>query len=211
MSFSRRAAPARPRAGPARPLAGWWTRGGALAIDLSITVSIELALLLIVWAVNGSPRWTLAHAERIIFEVGLPAAVLYAPLLLGRSGARNGQTVGKQVMGIRVIRQDGLPMTFATALVREGLGRQVPALLSSGLYVPVDYLWPLWDRRNQSLHDKVGRTFVVAAPGSAPGPQARAEAEDPGVPELVLGEWLPPVAPALEPSPERADVAPGPS
>jgi uncharacterized RDD family membrane protein YckC len=114
-------------------------------------------------------------------------------------------------MGIRAIRQDGLPLTFATALVREGLGRQVPALLSSGLYVPVDYLWPLWDRRNQSLHDKVGRTFVVAAQGSAPPPPPEAETDEPGVPGLVLGEWLPPVAPAPEASPQRADVARGPS
>lgn len=182
-------------------LAGWWTRGGALAIDLLITASIELGLLLIVWALGGAPRWTLAQAERMVFEVGLPVAVLYAPLLLARSGQRNGQTFGKQAMGIRVIRQDGLPMTFVAALVREGLGRQVPALLSSGLYVPVDYLWPLWDARRQALHDKIGRTVVVAAAGSVPEPRRQVEAveSEPSTTEPVHGDWLPPVAPSPDP------------
>lgn len=192
MSFSRLAA-------PAHPLARWWTRGGALAIDLLITTAIELLLLMIVWALYGSPRWTLAHVERIVFEVGLPVVVLYAPLFLSRSGERNGQTIGKQVMGIRVIRQDGLPLSFATALVREGLGRQVPALLSSGLYVPVDYLWPLWDPRNQALHDKIGRTFVVGAAGSAPEPEPPGQPEEFSTSRPVRGDWLPPIAPAPDP------------
>ncbi len=177
-------------------MAGWWTRGGALAIDLLITGATELSLLLIVWALSGGPRWTLSHSETLIFEVGLPVAVLYAPLLLSRRGARNGQTIGKQAMGIRVVREDALPLTFATALVREGLGRQVPALLSSGLYVPVDYLWPLWDARGQALHDKVGRTIVVSADGSAPEPGPFAE---PSSPELVRGDWLPPTTPTRDP------------
>ncbi|HWF34195.1 MAG TPA: RDD family protein [Solirubrobacteraceae bacterium] len=183
---------------PARPLAGWWTRGGALAIDLLITGVIEIALMVIAWVLDGTPRWTLAHVERISFELGLPVAVLYAPLFMGRGGHRNGQTIGKQAMGIRVVRQDGLPLSFTTALVREALGRQAPALLSSGLYVPVDYLWPLWDARHQALHDKVGRTFVVPATGAAPDSEPREE--------LIRGGWLPPLAP----TPERAGAAPGP-
>jgi uncharacterized RDD family membrane protein YckC len=185
--------------------AAWWTRVGALVIDLLITGAIELALLLIVWALTGGPRLTLARAETLGFEVGLPVAVLYAPLLLARRGERNGQTIGKRAMGLRVIREDGLPLTFATALVREALGRQVPALLTSGLYVPVDYLWPLWDARNQALHDKVGRTFVVRAAGSAPespeqptgaSAQGWTEPVDNGSSGPVRGDWLPPVPPS---------------
>ena len=191
-----------------RPLAGWWTRGGALAIDLVITAGIELALLLIAWAITGSSRLTVAHAETLLFEIGLPVVILYAPLLLARGGDHNGQTIGKQAMRIRVIRGNGLPMTFATAVVRETLGRQLPSLLTYGLYLPFDYLWPLRDPQRQALHDKVGRTFVVAAGGPEPAPDrpapdatawGSADFEESGLPsqdETVRGAWLPPIAPS---------------
>jgi uncharacterized RDD family membrane protein YckC len=29
------------------------------------------------------------------------------------------------------------------------------------LYGLIDNLWPLWDRRNQTLHDKFARTIVI--------------------------------------------------
>jgi len=192
-----------------RPLAGWWTRGGALAIDLAITVAIELALLLIAWAVTGATRLTVGRAETLLFEVGLPVVILYAPLLLARPGDHNGQTIGKQAMGIRVIRDNGVPLTFATAVVRETLGRQLPSLLTYGLYLPFDYLWPLRDPHNQALHDKIAHTFVVSARGkepggdwSAPGDTARGHDEFeqesvlPSADQTVRGAWLPPVAPS---------------
>jgi len=30
-----------------------------------------------------------------------------------------------------------------------------------GLLLLLDYLWPLWDDKNQALHDKLARTNVV--------------------------------------------------
>jgi uncharacterized RDD family membrane protein YckC len=187
-----------------RPLAGWWTRGGALAIDLLIMVAIEFVLLLIVWTVGGSHQLTLSHAETLLFEVGLPVGILYAPLLLARRGEHNGQTVGKQAMGIRVIRDNGTALTFPTALVREALGRQLLSILTYGIYAPIDYLWALRDPRTQALHDKIGRTLVVSDSGSAPvrDPAAAPGAvsvRDPGAPsspQPVRGDWLPPVAPS---------------
>jgi len=154
-----------------------------------ITAGIELALVLVVWVISGSPGLTVAHAETLLFEVWLPVVALYAPLLLARRGEHNGQTIGKQALGIRVIRDDGEPLIFATALVREILGRQLPAALTSGLYLLIDYMWPLRDPSNQALHDKIGRTFVVSTGDSAPG------AEQP-----VRGDWLPPRAPSPLPA-----------
>jgi uncharacterized RDD family membrane protein YckC len=187
-----------------RPLAGWWTRGGALAIDLLIMVAIEFVLLLIVWTVGGSHQLTLSHAETLLFEVGLPVGILYAPLLLARRGEHNGQTVGKQAMGIRVIRDNGTALTFPTALVREALGRQLLSILTYGIYAPIDYLWALRDPRTQALHDKIGRTLVVSDSGSAPARDPAAapgavSVRDPGAPsspQPVRGDWLPPVAPS---------------
>src|SRR5829696_7712575 len=39
------------------------------------------------------------------------ASVLYAPLLLARGGEHNGQTLGKQLLGLRVVSKGGEPVS----------------------------------------------------------------------------------------------------
>ena len=93
--------------------------------------------------------------------------VIYEPLTMRRPGERNGQTWAKQWLGIRVIREDGHPVTAGTAFIRDVLMQSlVFGLVGSFIFnLPtiLDGLWPLWDDRNQALHDKVANTFVVDA------------------------------------------------
>ena len=92
-------------------------------------------------------------------------ALLYSPIWMVRT---NGQTLGKQLMGIRVIRPDGRPIEFLYALVREvvvktflfaGLGGSI----TFGLLWLLDCLWPLWDDENRALHDMIVNSRVVRA------------------------------------------------
>ena len=66
-----------------------------------------------------------------------------------------GKTAGKALMGLRVLGQDGRPVTFHQALVR-ALGYYV-----SGLALFIGFLWVLVDDRRQTWHDKLARTVVV--------------------------------------------------
>ena len=69
---------------------------------------------------------------------------------------RTGYTYGKRKMGIRVIReQDGQPMGVGVAVARWLLH----SLLNSCLLL--DYLWPLWDPKSQTLTDKILGTVVI--------------------------------------------------
>ncbi len=78
-----------------------------------------------------------------------------------------GQTPGKQIVGIRVIKDDGTPSNWGYTFLREFvikfllLGFISEATL--GIARLVDYLWPLWDRAEmmQTLHDKMLGTIVV--------------------------------------------------
>jgi uncharacterized RDD family membrane protein YckC len=95
----------------------------------------------------------------------LVAVLFYAPLLMGRQGAHNGQTWGKQIVGIRVVRDSGQPVDIGFAFLREFV---VKGLLfwfvgSFFFFIPtlLDYLWPLWDDQNRALHDMVVSTHVV--------------------------------------------------
>ena len=84
-----------------------------------------------------------------------------------RPGARNGQSFGKQVVGIRVIREDGQPFTFATAALREFVIRyllfNLAGSITFGIAGLLDVLWPLWDDGNRALHDMLASTRVVRA------------------------------------------------
>ena len=78
---------------------------------------------------------------------------------------RDGQTPGKQLVGIRVIRDDGTPSDWGYTFVREFVIKfLVGGFLSGmtgGIYWIVDHLWALFDGDRQALHDKMVATLVV--------------------------------------------------
>jgi uncharacterized RDD family membrane protein YckC len=103
--------------------------------------------------------------------VGFLLAVFLPILLMVRRGRGNGQTLGKELMGIRVTGLDGSPVRLGTALVRELLGKLILGI--TVLWIVVDNLWPLADARRQALHDKLASTVVRDASAPArpePGP-----------------------------------------
>jgi len=67
----------------------------------------------------------------------------------------NGQTVGKRVMGVRVVRLDGEAITWWTAFERAG---GYAAGLATGL-LGFAQVW--WDANRQAIHDRIVGTVVV--------------------------------------------------
>lgn len=70
---------------------------------------------------------------------------------------QNGQTPGKRLMGIRVVRKDGQPVDAATVIVRY-IGYYVNSFI-----LGIGWLWALWDADRQGVHDKLAGTIVVRA------------------------------------------------
>ncbi|PPJ27457.1 RDD family protein [Nocardia nova] len=84
----------------------------------------------------------------------MAAAALYLIYLEGTTG----QTPGKKLVGIRVIKEaDGQVLGFGMAFVRKLCHILDNALCGLG------YLWPLWDEKNQTFADKIVGTIVVQA------------------------------------------------
>jgi uncharacterized RDD family membrane protein YckC len=88
--------------------------------------------------------------------------VAYGTVLCG--GPR-GQTVGMMAAGVRAIDEDrgvlGYGRAFGRALV-EGVFRLLNLLyFLVGLVWVLDMLFPLWDKRRQTLHDKVVGSVVI--------------------------------------------------
>jgi uncharacterized RDD family membrane protein YckC len=157
------------------PLASWWSRVGALLVD-GILLALPLLGAVIVFhqytkayyfAANGTiaTQYT-AHNTWIESLLWLG----YVLLVLCRVGDHNGQTFGKQAAKIRVVRNDGKAVDVKTVLMREGVGKLLPAALGALshavlvialIYYLLDYLWPLWEREHRALHDLLARTHVV--------------------------------------------------
>jgi uncharacterized RDD family membrane protein YckC len=107
----------------------------------------------------------------VLLVVGVLAffvvSLLYASFFMQRDGEHNGQTLGKQWVGVRVIRVDGQPFGWGGALLRELAIKQLLFGMVGGLFLSIptvlDWLWPLWDDENRALHDMVASTRVVRA------------------------------------------------
>ncbi len=76
--------------------------------------------------------------------------------------AKRGASIGQGIMGLKMVDAAGnLPQMgslIIRLLVSVGLG-MIPMVGTLG--VIIDYLWPLWDEKKQTLHDKVAGTFVI--------------------------------------------------
>ena len=148
-------------------LASWGSRAIALILD-GIVISLGAVVVFAILAALGLTVDTDGGAAAFIVTAffGVLAfslvALLYAPILMSRT---NGQTLGRMVVNIRVIRADGGPMTFWFAVLREIVVKSllvgVVSSLTFGLSWLLDILWPLWDEENRALHDFVVNTRVI--------------------------------------------------
>jgi uncharacterized RDD family membrane protein YckC len=71
-------------------------------------------------------------------------------------GSASGQTIGKRIVGIRVIDfASGGPIGFGRAVIRY-FGRIVSLIACL-----LGYFWMLWDKERQTWHDKFANDVVV--------------------------------------------------
>lgn len=132
-------------------LAGWGLRVAAALIDTLIATAIYLVPL-VVGAVSGSDL--VAGLLTLFGFVGQLAFLAWNHVRQGRTG----QTVGKGVVGTRLLReQDGQVVGAGLSIGRYFVHflDAIPCLLG--------YLWPLWDAKKQTFADKLLSTVVVKA------------------------------------------------
>jgi uncharacterized RDD family membrane protein YckC len=120
------------------PKAGFWERMGAGFLDL--------VLVGIVGAMVGGP----------------PLAFLVWLAYFAGMWTWKGTTVGGIVLGLKVVRMDGKPVTFAVGLVRALGGAFSIMVIFLGI------LWIAWDREKQGWHDKLAGTVVLKQPRGTP-------------------------------------------
>ena len=145
--------------------AGFWIRVAASIIDSLVLVPLYIpALIAVINRIDTTSSTTITTADFSALQgslLGWAIALqmiryLYEFVMIGRWNA----TVGKFTVGIRVRRMDGSPATWREAALRPVL-ELILGLLGLSIGSLVDELWMLWDRRKQTLHDKLAGTIVV--------------------------------------------------
>jgi Predicted membrane protein/domain len=146
---------------PAAPL---WRRLAALVYDGLLLLALAFAYAALILAVEvqlfGASEAPVRHWSGIaglwaaLFDLGLWAWLSLYYLWCWR---RSGQTLGMKTWRLRLQQPDGSPPTPRQAWLRCLLA---PLALAS----VIGYLWCLWSRTGDCLHDRWTGTRVVVLP-----------------------------------------------
>ncbi|HHV21680.1 MAG TPA: RDD family protein [Propionibacterium sp.] len=166
------------------PLAGWWWRAAAAVVDyflLSAVVQLISAITPLGAGVARGQNAASAYFTEVLTtggemdfafflqQMNTPELIIvnvittvlfivYSALMLRARGA----TLGKMLFRLRVVPVDEGTSAPGLAPAKAWVRPAVTELLSLIPFASlVDYLFPLWDRKKQTLHDKIVRTQVV--------------------------------------------------
>ena len=130
--------------------AGFWMRLWAYLIDLIVIGSLSRLLV--------NPIFK-------IFDISLADTGVFSPYIIVDSVLFFGyfvlttkfltQTLGKMVMGLRVVSLNGEPLVWSTLIFREWIGRYISAVLMLG------YIVIAFNPKKQGFHDMFSDTVVV--------------------------------------------------
>ncbi len=138
--------------------AGFWRRLAAFVLDV-IIIGVIISILFPLrnfgpdfW--RFSSNWFLVPFVALSNFVSTLVQVAYYAAFW----AWRGQTPGKMLLNIRIIRTDGTNITLGYSLLRF-LGYIISAIM-----LGIGFLWIAFDPRKQGIHDKISDTYVVKLP-----------------------------------------------
>jgi uncharacterized RDD family membrane protein YckC len=139
--------------------AGFFRRTGAFLIDTVVILALGSVMFFLSYI--GYKVGLSAHARAVTWERAAPLIFL---LTWGSIGLATtyfvvfhglaGKTIGKWLLGLRVIGDDQRSITYRRAFLR-WLGLVIFAPLVIGL------LWVLWSREKRAWHDFMAHTWVI--------------------------------------------------
>ena len=138
-------------------LAGAGSRLAAFVVDFTIQLLLGLLLsALVLFGIYGYRFNTLGNMEGYALGFLIIAwFVIYFCYFVFCEMAMNGQSIGKKIFGLRVIRDNGLPLGLQQSLIR-GLFRAVIDVVYIGLFAI------LFSEKHKRIGDMVAGTVVIA-------------------------------------------------
>ncbi len=129
--------------------AGFWVRFWAYLLDLLVIASFNRILVYPIAKAFDLPDSSFFSVQAILASI-----VFFAYFALMTKYLN--QTLGKMVLGIKVISLHGMKLSWGTVIFREVVGR----FISKSLFGLV-YVWVAFSPTKQGVHDYFADTWVV--------------------------------------------------
>lgn len=147
---------------PAGRPAGFWIRFVAYILDgliLGLVAAVMVAIFAAIAAVSGKTADGDPPAAIVLLGVLMVLAYvlmcwLYEALL---TSSERGATLGKRALGLRIVRADGVRLSFGRATARYFLKVIVTPMVPLG----IGYMLAGWTSGKRALHDLMADTLVV--------------------------------------------------
>ncbi len=148
---------------------GFWRRAAAILVDKVILLALCILLFFIGLMANLAAAGSSQILEDLLlgnttvmtggfiflyYITILLLSIIYFGYFIGYAG----QTPGKMLFGLYVIRVSGENMNFRQAFIR-WIG-----YILSGMVFYIGFLWAIFDRRKQGWHDKLAGSIVIHIP-----------------------------------------------
>jgi uncharacterized RDD family membrane protein YckC len=101
---------------------------------------------------DQQPRVDFLKQRNMIRELSFLVWMIYCIFM--EASSKQG-SFGKQLMGIKVVNQYGMPLSF-----NQSVGRNLSKTLSYFAF-GLGLIWILFDKKKQGWHDKLNTTYVV--------------------------------------------------
>lgn len=156
---------------PAGAYAHWGKRVGAYLIDGLLTSLAGLPLWIGYGILAASAKTTTlpdgtvttstsgGPVVALLVLIGIVTSLAFFVWNTCLKGGRTGYSIGKGVLGIKLISEStGQPIGAGMAFVR------YLCHIIDGIPCYLGYLWPLWDRKRQTFADKIVKSVVIDQP-----------------------------------------------
>jgi uncharacterized RDD family membrane protein YckC len=139
---------------------GFWKRALAISIDMMALYFISMILgsiSIVILSIASDTALTEGISETANgllaawYAMGLVTNLFYFTYF----PATTGQTLGKKILGLKIVKLSGEPIGKGTAFLR-WMG-----YLVSFVFFCLGFIWVIFDRKRQGWHDKIAETVVL--------------------------------------------------
>lgn len=135
---------------------GGWARLVSAVIDGVIVWVLNSAFSYLFSFSTYSLYYTLGPLYMLRYFLGFGILGIPGVLYLGLMIGHNGQTIGKLILGQRVVRTDFSPLGYGRAFLRYTIG-----YFLSGIVFGIGYLAIFFNKQKRGWHDRIAGSVVI--------------------------------------------------